>query len=209
LPAVIQFEQLAAFALNELDAVEAQAVRTALAASPADAATVERIRLLAATVAEGELQAPPRALVQRVRALLQPAAAPVDIGAWLDRFGQAIASLVFDSRRGAALAGFRSSTAPGTGYQLAFSCDAADVDLQINPPHASGVSEWSVRGQIGTASGPAQATLALLRPEDRHVVAVGTTDPHGMLLLNAPAGSFEAVVKVGETLVRLGVIDIA
>ena len=56
-----------------------------------------------------------------------------------------ILELLFDSRHDLALAGTRGAEANNSGYRLAFTCDAADVVLQIRP---SGPGLETVRGQV-------------------------------------------------------------
>eukprot|EP00913_Durusdinium_trenchii_P006223 g5835.t1 len=139
-------ELLTSLALGELDAEAAAAVRARIEGEPALRQWYDSIldaaRFLAAEP-ESKVSA---SAVNAAKKLLRKSR-PGMIDRLSDGLRQIVAALDFDSRLTPAVAGIRSAS--GTA-QVAFSCEAADLDLEISPCSAD---TWLVEGQIDADEG--------------------------------------------------------
>lgn len=200
--AKVTYEQLIQFAAGELSGAEQQRVAAFVQNSPQAAATVAAFRHAAEALRTDASVAPPAETLARAKQLFatrpQPAAAP----SWLERAQRLLASLVFDSRPQAALAGVRGA---GSGFQLAFESTVADVDLSAEP---SADDTWRLMGQVTPRSGVGVVELVITLHGTLAPIRTVSTDEHGVFTLEIPPGNFDVFVAVQNTVVVLQNVDL-
>lgn len=207
----IDDEQLLAFANDELAPATATVVAAHLVGCAACTETVARFRLVRATVIEGERIAPPAATLDRAKALFRarrPATA-----APLAALRRVVAQLSFDSRTafGPGLAGVRGAGAAGAGYQLAYTSDLADVDLQVDRVTNGDADRWQVLGQVAPTEDVADASSVRvsLASAGSDVPLVETaTDEVGMFVVEALAGRYDVLLQLTNRLLVLAGVQI-
>lgn len=200
-------EHLARFALGELPDDAEAVVRAHLAASPASREVLERIRLALSSLETDDSTAAPRGVVGRAKDLLGRAD-KASISGMLDRVvagaRDVVASLVFDSAARSGLVGFRG---PTEARHLTFACEQAEIDLEFLPPDRSCGETWRIRGQVspfaerslrGVRWGPSRSDLGCAASMDEV-----TPDEHGGFKVDCGAGTFDLVVWVGDSAVRV------
>lgn len=198
------FETLAAYVLGELDRPMAAELEAGLAQSPADAALVGRIREVVDILRTDDTVAPQRALVERVKRLFETPR-PATVAGILERAREVVATLVFDSRVRTAMAGFRG---PASSYQLAFSSDLADVDLQIAPPGAPHESLWTLRGQVSPHDRASVSSVALIDAGTSSPVATTPVDERGMFSMKSGPGAFDLRIAMGDGVLTVPSIQV-
>lgn len=134
-------ERLVSLALGELDAAEAAALRARVDREPELRATFARLAAAAGFLRDEAGAAPSNEALRRAKRLLREAR-PSALERLDDGLRRLIAALDFDTRLTPAVAGIRGGA--GTA-QVAFSSDAADIDLEIAP---SGDGLWRLVAQI-------------------------------------------------------------
>jgi hypothetical protein len=207
------FEQLLAFAAGELPSQEAAQVEAQLAMSSERAATVARLRATLAAMHAERGEAPSAAAVARALAIFKPAA---DRKAnWLDRVQQVVAKLIYDSRVEPARAGFRGDN---DGFELTVESEVGGIELQLEPEAAG--DTWRVMGQVtvsGTRQAPTHETqpaetppiqVALVPPGTRVARVQTGADEHGMFSFCATPGTYDLLVRVGDTIVVVPNVEV-
>ena len=194
----VRYEKVIAYAAGELAEAEAGEVAAHLAGCPACAATVARYRAVQATVAADDSVAPPPALVDRVKARFPRPQERTALGprAALRRV---VATLTFDSRGTASLAGARG--AAGAGYQLAFASEGADVDLEVTPLGNGCDGRWQLFGQVAVDEAnaePAPIRVALVASGSERPVAETVADAGGIFAIEAAAGQYDLLVGLAN-----------
>ncbi|MEQ8770480.1 MAG: hypothetical protein RIB60_08225 [Phycisphaerales bacterium] len=196
----ITTEQLAALIAGELSEPEAAALRLSIQ-HDADAADrfVQLEQLARFLSEERDAQAPADAMRRAHKAFA--ASRPGLIETVRNGVRRIVAALEFDSRMPSAALGLRGSA---QAAQLTFSCEDAEIDLEIV---AEGAEGWRLRGQIDTGLEDSVA-IDLVRTEDETTVAHTTARTDGEFILDTPAGSFSLRIRIGKTLIDAGPIVI-
>lgn len=209
----IDDEQLIAFANDELAGAAATTVAAHLAGCAVCTQTVARFRLVRATVAADERDAPPAATLSRAKALFR-ARRPATITAPLAALRRVVAQLTFDSRAafGPALAGVRGAGASaGASYHLAYTSDLADVDLQVDRLANGEAGRWQVLGQVAPTEDvtDASSVRVSLATAGSDVPLVETaTDEVGMFVVEALAGRYDVLLQLTNRLLVLAGVQI-
>ncbi len=138
------FDELLAFAANQLEADKALAVQRHLQASSSDANVVREIQRTLAVMRADDTVAAPDSVLARARALFEKAVR-VEVPSLAQTLRRIIAQLTFDNRRQPALAGYRSVA---QAVALSFAADGVEIDLQIEPPSQRESNEWRMLGQV-------------------------------------------------------------
>jgi hypothetical protein len=188
------------WALDECDATEREAVRTALEGGDPEAVLeTERWRRFLDLIVGDRLLTPPEALVQAAVRSFRAGETPAALPAWARDLVARASRLVFDSfaSPGAAFAGARSAQ---VARRLRFEQDGLELDLLVE---ASGDTR-RLAGQLlelGASPVPLAAARWLALTAGT-VEAIGTTDARGEFVaeLRRP-GPAELGVSRGETLV--------
>ncbi len=185
-------ERLTALAHDELDAESAAELRDRIGHEPELRQRYERI-LDAVRFLSGEAECEPAASAVNAAKKLLRESRPGMIDRLSDGLRQIVAALDFDSRLTPAVAGIRGA---GGTAQVAFSCEGADIDLEISP---NGDDAWLVEGQID-ADEDGDWTVT--------IVDAGGTAPD--LTLDANDGAFRTSLLAGsyEMLLRRGKLEI-
>lgn len=199
LPANI--ELLTLLVLGDLNPEEAAALQKEVDRSPEARAVVDHLRAMIQTLRTDDSVTPSREVVERAVAI-----SSTKHPSLVDRLSETVAmvaTLVFDSRGQAALAGFRGGM---TGHQMAYSCPVAEIDLQVSPPGASG-GAWTVRGALDVGpdadDGVGFLRVGLVRPESRELVCEAPVDGKGGFKLHAPPGVFDLVIETSEDIITV------
>lgn len=204
------FEQLLAYAAGELPPGESTRIEAQMAVSSDTAATVARLRTTLAGMRADRGEAPSAAAIARARAIFKPVAdGKLN---WLDKIQQAVARLVYDSRVESALAGFRGDS---DGFELTFDSEAGGIELQLEPETTG--SKWRVMGQVTANASPAPQTpgtdtpaiqVALVPPGTRVAAVETDADEHGMFSFSATPGTYDLLVRVGDTVVIVPNVEV-
>lgn len=192
------FELIVACVLGELDPARAEEMHRAAAADPRIAASLGRVRALIETMRADDSAAPPRALVDRARSLLRPAAA----AAWWTRAVEVVAGLVFDSRAQLAATGFRGSA---MGRQLSYQGEFGEVDLSVTEREGGG---WTLLGQVDAAGEMPARGVALLAPGSTEPSATATPDAGGLFRVHTSLAACEVRLLIGDRIIGLGVVSL-
>ncbi len=197
-------EQLVALALGEVTGHEAALLTQTIASSPALASRFNALQGIIQTLATDDSVAPPVELVRTLKMRLATPEAS-SLAAWLASLKQSLASIVFDSRNQATVAGFRGGST-GEAVQLAYASEQAQIDLQLSPPESgdrSGV--WTIRGQVdpSVSTAGAELLLASLSPADPAEVSRANTDENGMFSMTAPAGEYTLYLRTHDCLITM------
>jgi anti-sigma factor RsiW len=197
-------EVLAAHALGELAPDRAADVEAALAGSPTLRRRMDRVREALDLLRGTELAEPPVDLVRRAVALGAPSAGSNPVSAWLDRAADFVARLVFDSRTGGALAGFR-----GTGMaqprHLTFECEIAEVDVEVL---AAGDGRFRLRGQVAPTVPRGPVEVGLTGAGGRTAAITVMTDAQGHFEVTITEGDWEMRVAMDAKVVALPALTI-
>lgn len=197
------YEQLIALAAGELSPAEAAAVSAAIAADPNATVDLAFLKRLIETMRSDDSIAAPAALVTEAKAIFKPkpAASVLD---WLSDLGRAVATVVFDSRAQPALAGFRRS-ATTNEFTLSFELGETEVDLQITAPTDDQLGR--IRGQIHMMPPFAGCEVALIGAGGE-LVAQAKPDGEGMIVLEAPRGTYQLLIRTADRVAELPGITI-
>lgn len=193
----IEFAEILALALGELDAHGVARCEALLGADPESTALLRRVRSAIKTMRNDDSVLPPATVLARVKQILA-ASMPVRPG-WLDTLQQWVAGVLYDSRRVPALAGFRAAQ---DSVQLTYAVESAEIDVQIEPP-AEGAARWTILGQL-PGGVPVPAEACLLQADGGDLVASTWSDEHGVFRFQAAPGSYALAVHWdGDRAVRL------
>jgi len=200
----VSYEDLIAYAAGDLAPEDAARVESAIAADPAAQHTVETFRQVATTVAEDDSVEPAPSVIERAKALfdVEKRSAMRD---WLDAVDRFVATLIYDSRAQPATAGYRGTA---EAVRLSFESEdfAADVDLEITPQPDGGEEQHQVRGQVSAERAVASAEVRLLAAGTTQSVDHAVADENGMFMLQAPEGTYDLAIRLGdEALVLPGI----
>jgi len=187
------FERLIDYLDNKLDAKDAGRIAAHLATDCADCAAnqnwYQQTRAIAAT---DDLVEPPAWVLKRALRIFETQRPRL-----VERLGQAIASLVFDSFARPALAGMRSTET--TNRQLLYNAGDFSLDLQIAP---QGQSRAELVGQIlreGETSFESVANLKLeLSAEGKKIFEAFTNDMGEFSISNLEQGVYDLHVETAE-----------
>ena len=208
----IKYEKLIAFASGELKGDEASSIRDYVDANPAAAQTVAMYRQANLTVSTDESVAPPEQLVVKAKSIFtsQPKVSAIS---WLDQLQQIITDLVFDSRTEPALAGIRGV---GTTFQASYEAEQVSVDIEAEPIEesigdSSSQERWRVMGQIDMPESVSNIDVAMIPTETTSAIDAQqtTTDEHGMFAIEVDAGTYDLLIRCGDSVVVLSKIKIA
>ncbi|HMQ15545.1 MAG TPA: hypothetical protein PKC49_06170 [Phycisphaerae bacterium] len=204
----ISYDQIVALVLGELPPDEQQAVRQAVQHSPDLATRLDRLERVVACLRRDDSVAPtPRAvaLARDVFAQMRPAEAR-DRGAWLQRLGDFVATLTYDSRTQAALVGFRGGAET---YQLSFAHPSAEVDLEVEAPPERN-AQRRVTGQVHVleAGAGAVTSLDVLLMNEGVAVARASGDPQGLFTLTVPPGRYDLVIDLAAATVVIADVEL-
>src|ERR1051325_5970952 len=195
------FERLLDYLDGRLPAEEANGVATHLAAGcarcAANRAWYEQTRAIAAS---DDLAEPPAWVTKRALRIFETQRPRL-----VERLGQAIAALVFDSLARPMVAGGRSTAT--TNRQLLYSAGNYSIDLQIAP---SSRSKADLVGQIlreGEASFESVANLQLeLSGESRKQIKTSTNGMGEFIVSGIEQGLYDLKVETSEgTVLAFGV----
>ncbi len=195
------FEELLAYAANEITGPRADDIRRHLNENPADAALVARAVRTIATMRADDTVAPPAAVTTRAKELFAKAVR-TSTPSLTETIRRIVASLTFDSRTQPALAGYRSVA---QAVVLSFAVEGIEVDLQIEPPSTRDGREWRMIGQVSSNRLP--AGVALRESLSGAVVREAVSEAHGGFRFAAPAGSYEIAIRIGDDEVVLPSIE--
>ncbi len=192
-------EQLTSLAHGELDEEAAAALRARIDGEPTLRQSYKSIlyavRFLAA---EPESEASASA-VSAAKKLLRESR-PGLIDRLSDGLRQIVAALDFDSRLTPAVAGIRGA---GGTAQVAFSCEGADLDLEISP---SGEDTWLVEGQIDADEGGDWTVTIVDAGGSSPDLSLDAND--GAFRTKLPAGSYELLLRRGELEIKVSPVQI-
>lgn len=189
-------EELIALVLGDLDPSQAALLEDRLTRDPEARRLLDHIRALVETLRHDDGVTPPDGLVRTVKDMM---AAPAP---GRPSLRELVATLVFDSLGKVAIPGFRGAASVRT---LAFTSEAADIDLQICPTRDD---RHSIRGQVTALEGGTVFEVAITRPGEIGPLALAPVDSRGMFGLESPAGVFDLRVRVGDAVVTLPAISV-
>jgi len=211
----ISRERITSLVLGDLPAPEAAALRAQIAASPRWTAFAQTIESIVTTLRTDDSVAPPVELVRtlKTRLAMASASSAPSVLEWLASLPRSIASLVFDSRNQAVVAGFRGGGL-AEAVHLAFSQDDLHIDLELTPLDGERTNRWDVLGQIDRngATGPLDI-LALAGEHAADSTAWNgaerlAVDGTGMFSWPTRAGTYSLLVRSGDRIVVLPTIQI-
>lgn len=202
-------EDLISYVAGELDGPRAIEVAAHLETCSDCASSVTRFRAVQQVLGESRMVAVPEATLDRAKGLFARfGPAPAQTAAPLvERLKQVVAELVFDSRRGYALAGHRGAA---SGYQLSYESTEADVDVRIEPLADESPDRWQMLGQIDVlhmdheeAGDMASISVSLVPSGADHPTTTVEADEHGFFSLVTEPGHFDLRLHLRERLLVL------
>jgi hypothetical protein len=200
------FEQLLDYLDGRLDRDAAASVATHLALGcgqcDGDRALYQQVKFVA--VSDDSIEPPPWVLKRALRLFNGPRV-PMNVGA---RVGRVVASLVFDSLRGPALAGVRSSGVEGR--QLLYRAEDYSIDVQVAASEQRGAG---LTGQIlreGELMFESVAGLQLDLMRNGGTIISTVTNERGEFTIPAvDFGSYDLRVDVNEASITIVGLPIA
>ncbi len=183
---ISELEQLTALLLGSLDDEAAGALRARLDGEPELRRSYERLRASAAFLQAEAHSEPSTKAIKKARRLLRDAR-PGLIEKLSGGVQQIIAVLDFDTRLTPAVAGIRGA---GGSAQVAFSCEHADLDIEIS---ACGENLWSVGGQIDADEDGDWSVTIVDGAGTATDIVVDAKD--GAFKAKLPAGSYELLLR--------------
>jgi hypothetical protein len=197
-------EQIVSYALDELSPQDRARVEAMLPADDQARGLLARLRTTIATMKGDDTEDPPQELTHRIKAIFGSANAPTS--SWIDAAANLVASLVFDSRKPGALAGFRGGEG-GLDYHLFYERGQMSVDLQVSP--SSGPKEsWTIRGQVDRPDEDDRPVSVALLDEQRQPVKEAAIDASGSFRMDVNRGSYQLAVRIGDAGVLLPMVDV-
>ena len=192
-------ELLTALALGELDSGAEHALRQRLEAEPDLARAFEHIRAAVGFLRDEPGAEPSPAALRAAKKLLRQSR-PGLLDTLADGLRQVVAALDFDSRLTPAIAGIRGAAASA---QVAFSCDEAEIDLEISP---AGDDQWLVNGQIDAdEAGDWQVTIV---DSARNAPDITIDAIDGAFRTRLAPGAYELALRRGDLIVRVSPLTI-
>lgn len=211
-------DDLIAAALGELTGPEQARVESSL--DETGRVLVQRLQAAVAVLSEVPLEQPPAALLSRLKALGRTTPLTEAVGHVAGTIRRFIATISFDSRVSPALAGFRGAA---EGRQLVFTSPVGDVHLRLTGP-SEGDPRITIRGCIevaGAQTPPEAGAFARLGPPHAEPVSAttasvpdagsidGILDEDAMFVIRAQPGAYPLTVRLGQTEIDLGILDVA
>lgn len=192
-------ELLTSLALGELDDETANALRSRLASEPDLSRLFHQLSDAIAFLSAEPGTVPSRDALLSAKKLLRQAR-PGVIDRLSDGLRQIVAALDFDSRLTPAVAGIRGA---GATAQVAYSCEEADLDLEIAP---SDGGLWLVTGQIDADSDGSWSVTIVDAAGSAPDITLDAND--GAFKAALPAGSYELLLRRGEVEIRVSPLQI-
>jgi hypothetical protein len=192
-------DELLAYAFGDLDEMKTPVIASHVAACAACAAAMERVELVRATVRADAALAPSPMALSRVMALATGRARsrPERASAFAS-LKQIVASLAFDGRSSMALAGLRGST---TAYLLRYALGTLDLDLEIEPVGGADAGSWRITGQVSAPEPVGPLPLAFAAAGSLQPLRELATDADGMFFAELPAGFYDVLIQLDDSLV--------
>jgi hypothetical protein len=187
------FERLIDYLDNRLDAKDTQRIAAHLATDCADCTATQNWYLQARAIAANDDSVePPAWVIKRAFRIFETQRPRL-----VERLGQAIASLVFDSFTRPAVAGIRSTET--TNRQLLYNAGDYSIDLQVVP---SGQSHAQLAGQIlreGETSFESVANLKLeLSAGGKQIFEAFTNAMGEFAISNIEQGIYDLRIETAE-----------
>jgi len=196
------FEDLVSYVLGETSEELRLRIQRRAAESSTVRETIELIRTVHRTISEDQTFEPSApALRAARRALSGPTLAERAVRG----VRRIVAALEFDSRATPAMAGLRG---PATEFQLAFTSEVANVDLDMSPGRSGDGSRWVLRGQVDSEAPAAVRSATLCPIGSPEPVARATLDESGLFKMEVPSGSYELTLEMGQTSLAVGPIQV-
>lgn len=207
-----KYEKLIAYASGELSGDEAESVSAFLKTNPAAAQTVAMYKQAHLMASTDESIAPPMQLVAKAKSIFSSQVQSPAIS-WIDQLQQIIVELVFDSRAQPALAGIRGV---GTAFQASYETEQVSVDIEAEPieesaSEYSSKEQWRIMGQIDMPESAANVDVAMIPSASTTALESKqtTTDEHGMFTVEVETGTYDLLIRCGDSVVVLKNINIA
>lgn len=197
----LTFELLLAYAAGELTPGQAAEVAAKLAADPEAARRAAQIRATIEALRTDDTQPAPPATRAAAVQLFRPRGPVASAPGLIANLRRIVADLVFDSRAQPALAGLRGA---GRSYQLSYTSEPADVDLDVTAE----AEQRQVRGQVSVTGAARAIEVRWTRAGSEQPLPGVTPDEHGAFAFRTPPGNFELQVRVGEDVVVLANLEI-
>ena len=192
-------ELLTSLALGQLDDEAAAALRARLDAEPELSRSFNELRdAVQFLVAEPGAE-PSKGALSAAKKLLREAR-PGMIDRLADGLRQIVAALDFDSRLTPAVAGIRGA---GATAQVAYSCDEADLDLEIA---SAGEDRWLISGQIDADKDGDWSVTIVDGSGTAPDITLDATD--GAFRTELPAGSYEMLLRRGDLEIKVSPLQI-
>jgi anti-sigma factor RsiW len=192
------FDELLAHAFGEVDETRASGIAAHVATCAECAAVLARVDLVRATVRADAALVPSDTALARVRGLTvrRVRVRPESVSAFASP-KRVVASLTFDGRSAAAFAGLRGGAAP---YVLRYALDALDLDLEIEPT-GDEAKRRRVTGQVSTPEPVGPLPVAFAEAGSLRPVLELATDDDGMFFAEVPAGTYDLLIQLDDSLV--------
>jgi hypothetical protein len=199
------FERLIDYLDGRLTASEVERIDAHLATDCAHCkADAEWYRTVKSTASEDETSDPPSWVLKRALRIFETRSKPTLV----ERLGQAVASLVFDSFARPALAGIRSADA--AVRQLLYRAGEFSIDVQVVP---AGRSRVNLHGQVlreGELAFESVGQLELELIKDGSTVLSVSTNGLGEFSVNGvEPGVFDLRIHVPERIITVPDVPIA
>ncbi|MEZ6243104.1 MAG: hypothetical protein R3B57_08685 [Phycisphaerales bacterium] len=192
-------ERLVSLALGELEPAAAQEVRRRLEQEPALRETYERLAQGVSFLRAETGAAPSDDALQAAKRLLRDAR-PGAMERLSDGLRRLVASLDFDTRLTPAMAGIRGGA---TAAQVAFSSEAADIDLEITQGEGE---TWMIAGQIDADEEGDWSITIVDRASEGVVREIHARD--GAFRVELEAGSYALRLRRGGLEIEVGPLQI-
>ena len=191
----VSYDQVIAYAAGEGGPDQAAAIEAWLDRHPEATATVNRYRSARQTLRTDDGVDPPAEALRRARALFETgrAAAPAWMG---ESVIQAIATLIFDSRRAPAPAGLRG---PVVSFQMTYELSGVvpgELDLHAEPTGGGDTRSWRLIGQIASPQATGPLRVDLCRAGSLSPIRSVDGDDRGGFVLHVEAGSYDLHLRV-------------
>src|SRR5262245_28569754 len=189
----VSIEDLVSYAAGEMSAEDAASIEARIGAAPSLASKVRYIRQVLETMQADDTRAPRGAVIDRAVALFHQRQRLVP-SVWLNQACRAIAELLYDSRRSAAIAGFRGGSQT---RHLSYRAGTVTIDIQIAPPTGPQTPMWKVRGQIESSESIELDAAFLRHTQSDQCGAEALPDEDGCFTLWASAGEYDLIIGMG------------
>ncbi len=192
-------QQLVALATGELDGAEAEALRARLDSEPGLRAEYDRLAQ-SVSFLRAESSAEPSAEALKSAKRLLRESRPGAMERLSEGLRRLVASLDFDTRLTPAVAGIRGGA---TAAQVAFSCEVADIDLEITPEDDE---SWRIACQIDADEDGDWDVTIVDRATDAAVRTLAAID--GAFRTTLGVGSYSLRLRRGDVEIEVGPLQI-